>query len=185
MDERSDRPEEPRPEAVAPEEAGPVPPHEAVDTVEELQALAARYKDEAERNWQQFLHTAADLENYKKQAARQRDEAVQRARTSLLLAMLTVVDNLERALAHAGGGSESVVEGIRMTHRQILDVLAGLGVRPLEAAGQAFDPRYHEAVDVASSSAAGVAPGTVVGELQRGYLVSGEVLRPARVRVAK
>jgi len=178
MDERSDRPaEEPRPDAVAPEASA--------GSVEEMQQLAARYKEEAERNWQQFLHAAADLENYKKQAARQRDEAVQRARTSLLIVMLTVVDNLERALAHAGGGPEAVVEGIRMTHRQVLDVLANLGVRPLDAAGKAFDPRYHEAVDVASHTDAGVTPGTVVGELQRGYLLNGEVLRPARVRVAK
>jgi len=110
---------------------------------------------------------------------------VQRTRTALLAAMLTVVDNLDRALAHAGGGPEAVVEGIRMTHRQILDVLANLGVRPLETAGKAFDPRYHEAVDVALHTDAGVAPGTVVGELQRGYLLNGEVLRPARVRVAK
>jgi len=178
MDERSDRPaEEPRPDAVAPEESA--------GSVEEMKQLAARYKEEADRNWQQFLHAAADLENYKKQAARQRDEAVQRARTSLLTVILTVMDNLERALSHAGGEPEAVVEGIRMTHRQVLDVLANLGVRPLDAAGKAFDPRYHEAVDVASHTDAGVTPGTVVGELQRGYLLNGEVLRPARVRVAK
>lgn len=186
MDERMERPaEEPRPDAPAPEEPGPVPAHEAGDSLEELQQLAARYKEEAERNWQQFLHTAADLENYKKQAARQREEAVQRAREALLMVMLTVVDNLERALAHAGGDPETVVEGIRMTHRQVLDVLASLGVKPLEASGRAFDPRYHEAVDVAAHTAAGVTPGTIIAELQRGYLLNGELLRPARVRVAK
>ena len=185
-DERSDRPsEEPKPEVVAPEDAGPVHPHEAADSLEELQALAARYKEEAERNWQQFLHAAADLENYKKQAARQREEAVQRTRTSLLAVILTVVDNLERALAHAGGDPGAVIDGIRMTHRQILDVLAGLGVQPFDAEGKTFDPRFHEAVDVAPHTEAGVTPGAVVGVLQRGYLLNGEVLRPARVRVAK
>jgi molecular chaperone GrpE len=176
-DERFDRPaEEPRPDA---------PAHEAGDSVEELQQLAARYKEEAERNWQQFLHAAADLENYKKQSARQREEAVQRTRATLLGVMLTVVDNLERALTHAARDPASVVEGIRMTHRQVLETLAGLGVRPLETAGEAFDPRYHEAVDVAASTDAGVSPGTVIDELQRGYLLNGELLRPARVRVAK
>jgi molecular chaperone GrpE len=185
-DERNDRPaEEPNPAFVAPEDAGPVHPHEATDSLEELQELAVRYKEEAERNWQQFLHAAADLENYKKQAARQREEAVQRARTSLLAVMLTVVDNLERALAHAGGDPKAVIDGIRMTHRQILDVLAGLGVQALEAQGKVFDPRFHEAVDVAAHTEAGVTPGTVITELQRGYLLNGEVLRPARVRVAK
>jgi molecular chaperone GrpE len=184
-DERRDRPsEEPNPEAVPPEEAGSVHPHEATDSLEELQDLAARYKEEAERNWQQFLHAAADLENYKKQAARQREEAVQRARTSLLAVILTVVDNLERALVHAGGDPTAVIDGIRMTHRQILDVLAGLGIRPLDAEGKPFDPRFHEAVDVVPHTDAGVTPGTVIGVLQRGYLLNGEVLRPARVRVA-
>lgn len=185
-DERTDRPaEESHPEARAPEGVPPeAPAHEAGDSVDALQDLAARYKEEADRNWQQFLHAAADLENYKKQSARQRDEAVQRARASLLAVVLTVVDNLERALAHAGGDPDAVVEGIRMTHRQVLDLLAGLGVRPLETEGQAFDPRYHEAVDVAAHTEAGVAPGTVIGELQRGYLLNGELLRPARVRVA-
>ena len=193
-DERFDRPaEEPRPDAVDPEESpaaaggesGAAPGHEAGDPVEELQQLAARYKEEAERNWQQFLHAAADLENYKKQAARQREEAVQRTRAALLGVILTVVDNLERALAHAGGDPEALVEGIRMTHRQVLETLSGLGVRPLEAEGQAFDPRYHEAVDVAAHTDAGVSPGTVITELQRGYLLNGELLRPARVRVAQ
>jgi molecular chaperone GrpE len=173
-DDRFDRPaEDPRADA---------PAHETGDTVEELQQLAARYKEEAERNWQQFLHAAADLENYKKQSARQRDEAVQRVRAELFRVMLTIVDNLERALAHAGGDPGSVVEGIRMTHRQALETLSGLGVRPLETEGRPFDPRYHEAVDVAAH--AGVSPGTVIGELQRGYLLNGELLRPARVRVA-
>lgn len=176
-DERFDRPaEEPHPDA---------PAHEAGDSVEELQQLVVRYKEEAERNWQQFLHAAADLENYKKQSARQREEAVQRTRAALLGVMLTVVDNLERALAHATGDPAALVEGIRMTHRQILETLSGLGVRPLETEGQAFDPRYHEAVDVAVHTDAGVSPGTVIGELQRGYLLNGELLRPARVRVAK
>ncbi len=150
-----------------------------------LQAEVARYKEEAERNWQQFLHAAADLENYKKQASRQRDDAVQRARYSLLTVVLTVVDNLERALEHSGGNSEKIVEGIRMTHRHVLDVLARLGVTPMETTGRPFDPRYHEAVDVAPHTEHGVEQGTVVAEIQRGYLVNGEVLRPAKVRVAK
>lgn len=151
-----------------------------------LRAEVARYKEEAERNWQQFLHAAADLENYKKQASRQRDDAVQRTRHSLLAVVLTVVDNLERALEHStGGNSEKIVEGIRLTHRHVLDALARLGVTPMETTGRLFDPRYHEAVDVAPLTEHGVEQGTIVAEIQRGYLVNGEVLRPAKVRVAK
>ncbi len=160
---------------------------EPTETLADLRAQVERYKNDAERNWQQFLRTAADLENYKKQATRQRDDAVQRTRALLLGVVLEVVDNLERALEHAanGGGNDAVVEGIRMTHRHVLDVLANMGIRPMQATGKAFDPKVHEAVDVASSTALGVDPGTVVGEVQRGYTLQGEVLRPARVRVAK
>lgn len=184
MDERQDKVPaagDGDPEAQTPAEAG-------ARTVEEelarLRAEVAQYKEEAERNWQQFLHAAADLENYKKQAARQRDEAVQRVRYALLATVLVVADNLERALEHSGDGAQ-IVEGIRMTHRRVMEVLANLGVTPIEAKGQAFDPRFHEAVDVASHEGSGVAAGTVIAELQRGYLLNGEVLRPAKVRVAK
>jgi len=175
MDERKDD------TPTAPEEAGLQP-----ETLDSLRAQLGRSKEEAERNWQQFLHAAADLENYKKQAARQRDEAVQRTRNSLLFVMLGVVDNLERALDHAADApGDAIVEGIRMTHRQVLDVLAGLGVRPMDSAGRPFDPKYHEAIDTVPAASAGAAPGTVVADVQRGYLLDGEVLRPAKVRVAK
>lgn len=161
----------------------------AQTTEEELagmRAEVARLKEEAERNWQQFLHAAADLENYKKQAVRQRDEAVRRARFGLLGTLLVVADNLERALEHSGASDgEQIVEGIRMTLRQLMDVLGALGVKPIVAKGQEFDPRYHEAVDIAGHEVHGVASGTVVEELQRGYLFNGEVLRHAKVRVAK
>jgi molecular chaperone GrpE len=175
MDDRKDE------QPATPDEVGLEP-----ESVEALRAQLARVKDEAERNWQQFLHAAADLENYKKQAARQRDEAVQRTRTSLLYIVLDVVDNLERALGHAPDArGNAIVDGIRMAHRQVLDMLAGMGVRPMDAAGKPFDPRYHEAVDTVPAAAAGTDPGTVVADVQKGYLLNGEVLRPAKVRVAK
>jgi len=160
---------------------------DAAETVEELRAKVTHYKEEAERNWQQFLHAAADLENYKKQAARQRDDAVQRVRTSLLNVILAVVDTLDRALEHADkdGRAENILEGIRMTHRKVIELLQSLGVQPMDAVGKPFDPRFHEAVDVADSRGHSVDPGTVVEELQKGYLFNGEVLRPARVRVAE
>ncbi len=160
---------------------------EQPETVEQLRAEVERYKHEAEDNWQQYLRKAADLENYKKQAIRERKEAVQRARNSVLAVVLAVADNLERALEHAAHGeaSEAVVEGIRMTHRQVLDLLANMGIQPMDATGRPFDPKIHEAVDVASARESGVDPGTVVGEVERGYTLHGEVLRPARVRVAK
>jgi molecular chaperone GrpE len=169
-------------------------------SVESLQAEVARLTEEAERargeaerNWQQFLRAAADLENYRKQAARQRDDAVAGTQRAMLAIILRVVDTLERALVHAGGGAEdaaeggavaAIADGIRLARRQILDTLKTMGVRPMDSVGQAFDPRVHEAVE-AVPAPEGVTPGVIVGEVERGYLIGEEVLRPARVRVAQ
>lgn len=170
-------------------------PGASEESVEALQAEVARLSEEAERNRQQFLRAAADLDNYRKQAARQREEAVASTRRALLAVILGVADTLERALAHAGGedgaGSSrsseeavAIADGIRLAHRQVLDVLSRMGVRPMEALGKEFDPRFHDAVEaVAAEGWASV--GTVAAEIQRGYMLGGEVLRPARVRVAQ
>ncbi len=187
--EAAESPEAPEASSEAPPEAESGHPSEesaAAPTIEQLEAEVRRYKTEAEQHWQQFLHAAADLENYKKQALRAREEAVERTRRVMLAVILSVVDNIERALEYSGqsDASGSIVEGIRMTHRQTLDLLANMGVRSFEAAGQPFDARYHEAVEVVAPTAEHPA-GTVVAELQRGYLIGKEVLRPARVRVTR
>ena len=155
-------------------------------SIEDLRARAREASSEARRNWQQFLHSAADLENYKKQAARDRQEAIERTRRQMLTLVLAVLDNLERAMGFTGvpdGSAKSLVEGLRMTHRQILDQLRAIGVRPIEAAGEAFDPRLHEAVAVVPAEQSAQAPGTVAGEVLKGYLLNDDVLRPAKVAV--
>ncbi len=163
------------------------------DTVEGLRREVAHKTAEAERNWQQFLRAAADLENYRKQALRQREESVAATRRAMLNVMLGVADTLERALEHGGtagagsaapGNAGAIVEGIRLAHRQLLDTLRGMNVRPMESVGQVFDPRVHEAIDAVVADAMTVS-GTVVAELQRGYTIGDDVLRPARVRVAQ
>ncbi len=173
-------------EEAGPEAAGTVSPEEVATLREELE----RYRQEAERNWQQFLHAAADLENYKKAAARMQRDAVERTRRQVLLVVLSAVDDLERAIGYAERGANhelvaSVLEGLRMTHRSLLEQLRSLGVERMEAAGERFDPARHEAVEVASAEEAGVEPGTVLGVIQHGYVLDGRVLRPARVRVAQ
>jgi molecular chaperone GrpE len=183
------------------QDAGPRAETDAEDeeaspaTMETLRAEVARVTDEAERNWQQFLRAAAELENYRKQAARQRDEAVASTRRTMLGVILSVVDTLERALQHAeasqaegGPGVErtgAIADGIRLAHRQVLDVLRSMDVRPMEAMGRPFDPRVHDAVEAVPASSGDAGPGVVVGEVQRGYMIGNDVLRPARVRVAQ
>lgn len=158
--------------------------------VASLREEVERYRQEAERNWQQFLHAAADLENYKRTATKVQRDAVDRTRRQMLHVILTAADNLERAIQYADANAQSeavaaILDGLRITHRSLLDSLSGLGVRPLDAAGQRFDPAVHEAVAVASAEEAGVEPGTVLDVVQQGYLFGQEVLRPARVRVAQ
>ncbi|MDQ7800278.1 MAG: nucleotide exchange factor GrpE [Armatimonadota bacterium] len=173
-------------EEPAPEAAGAVRPEEVAALREELE----RYRQEAERNWQQFLHAAADLENYKKAAARMQRDAVERTRRQMLLVVLSAVDDLERAIGYAERSADhelvaGILEGLRMTHRSLLEHLRSLGVERMEAVGEPFDPGRHEAVEVASAEEAGVEPGTVLGVIQPGYVLDGRVLRPARVRVAQ
>src|SRR5437867_9529694 len=161
-------------------------PRAPEDELTALRAEVARYKEEAERNWQQFLHAAADLENYKKQASRQREDAVQRARFAVLAAVLTVVDNLERALEHStGGDDDKIVAGIRITHRHALEVLGKISVTQMETGGQELDRRDQGDVGGVGVGEIGRGVGTIVSEMQRGYFVNGDVLRHAKVRVAK
>src|SRR5256886_3197664 len=127
-------------------------PRAPEDELAALRAEVARYKEEAERNWQQFLHAAADLENYKKQASRQREDAVQRARFAVLAAVLTVVDNLERALEHStGGDDDKIVAGVRHPHPHPLAVLAERGVPHMEDAGAEIGSLVHKAGDSVAS----------------------------------
>jgi molecular chaperone GrpE len=155
-------------------------------SIEDLRARARQASDEARRNWQQFLHSAADLENYKKHAARDRQDAIERTRRQMLSLVLGVLDNLERAMTFGDvpdGPAQSLLDGLRMTHRQILDQLRAIGVRPIEAAGASFDPRLHEAVAVVPAEQAHQPAGTVAGEVLKGYLLNDDVLRPAKVAV--
>jgi molecular chaperone GrpE len=151
----------------------------------ELMAKLQEARQDVQRNWQQFLHSAADLENYKKQAARERQDVVERTRRQMLTLVLSVVDNLERAMAAASGPSaaQAMIEGLRIAHRQILGQLEVFGVRPIEAVGKPFNPRLHEAVGVVPPQGAGPGAGTVVAETLRGYMLNDEVLRPAKVVV--
>lgn len=155
-------------------------------SIDDLKERLKQARADAQRNWQHFLHSAADLENYKKQAARDRQDAVERTRRQMLGLVLSVLDNLERALAFGDGQEgpgKALVDGLRMTHRQILSQLEALGVRPIEAVGKAFDPRLHEAVGVVPSQAAERESGTVADEVLKGYLLNDDVLRPAKVTV--
>lgn len=148
------------------------------------QQLAAK-EIEAKNNFDRLLRQAAELENYKKRSARERDDAARYANETLLKDLLPVVDNLERAVAHASGGGNGkpLVEGVEMVLRSLLDTLAKHGVSQMIAVGQPFDPAKHEAI--AHVETEDHEPNSVVEELHKGYLLRERLLRPALVSVAK
>ncbi len=145
----------------------------------------AAAKEEARQAHERWLRTAADLDNMKKRAARERAEATRFANEAMLRDLLPVVDNLERAVeaARGGGNGEPLVEGVELVLKSLLDVLERHGVTRVEAHGARFDPTHHEAV--AHVESAEHEPNAVMQEHQRGYRLNDRLLRPALVTVAK
>ena len=144
--------------------------------------IAALEKDKKD-NWDRYLRAAADLENLRKRQKREMDDARLESKGRVLKEMLPVVDNLERAIEHAGAaGTNPIVEGVQLVLRQFLTAFERLDVTPIEAGGQPFDPNLHEAISQQESDQP---PGTVVQVLQRGYKSGERLLRPALVVVAK
>jgi len=131
-----------------------------------------------------LLRVAAEFDNYKKRVARDRAEMIRTANEELLLEILPVLDNLERALAAARktDSTEALAEGVDMVLRLFEAVLERAGVKPIDSVGQPFDPNVHQAVAVVASP--GAPAQTVVEEVQRGYWLHTKVLRPAMVKVA-
>jgi|SRR5918996_1339617 molecular chaperone GrpE len=148
------------------------------------QQLEAK-EQEANSNYDRLLRQTAELDNFKKRTARERDEAIRFANEALVKDLLPVVDNLERAVAHASGGGNGkpLVEGVELVLRQFLDVLMKHGALQIQAVGQPFDPAKHEAmVQVESSDHE---TNSIVEEFQKGYIFRERLLRPALVSVAK
>ena len=153
-----------------------------VTVEEQLQAAQA----EAADNKDLYLRALADLENYRKRAQREKEDAFRFANDNLLRNIIPVLDNLERAIEHAGTVNEDqggLFEGVEMTLDQFRKVLEASGVKPVETAGGLpFDPNFHQAMGQIPT--ADQPPNTVVQELQKGYLLNERLLRPAMVMVA-
>lgn len=129
----------------------------------------------------QYLRLAADFENFRRRSAQENLDRARYASESAAVALLPVLDNLQRAIQHAPEG-DPMVDGVRMVARQFEDALRSLGVTPIEAEGAPFDPAIHEAIGGEESPE--VSQDTVLAVLQPGYRLHDRVLRPALVRVA-
>jgi len=152
------------------------------DTASELEASLEEAQAKAAENWDLYLRARADLENYQRRAARDLDYNIRCGKRDLILRILGIVDDMERALA-ADADYDSLRSGAEMILRKLLDVLAAEGVKQIEAVGQPFDPRLHDAI--AACEDPSVETETVVEDFRRGYTYGDDCLRPTMARVAK
>ncbi|MDD2778163.1 MAG: nucleotide exchange factor GrpE [Methanocellales archaeon] len=155
---------------------------------EEIKVLEKELRDKnelAQEYLKRLQYLQADFENYKKKVLKERDEFSKYANEKLIIKLLDVLDNLERALSSAknSGGKKPLVKGVEMILKQLQGLLEWEGVTPIKALGEGFDPHKHEAV---MSVTTGKYPeNAVVEELQKGYSLKSKVIRPALVKVEK
>ena len=147
------------------------------DAMAGLQADLDRFRDLA-------LRSQADFENYKKRSAREKEEAIKYANSSLLERLVSIIDNFELGLAAAKeqGEQSPIYSGMVLVQKQLNDLLAENGLEPIEAEGKPFDPNLHEAI--AHEPSDQVHEGIVLRQVRRGYRFKDRLLRPAKVVVS-
>jgi len=163
------------------------PEQERPDPLAQLQAGLSAAKTESEQWRDRFLRKAAEFENYRKRIEREKGESILLAKSSVLAELLPIVDAYERALGSfsgedAGACLEQYREGFLLMYRQLADTLARLGVVPIAARGETFDPNLHEAL--CREETIEYDENTVMEELRTGYMYGDRLLRPAQVKVA-
>ena len=152
------------------------------EQIEDLKTRAAK----ADENWERLLRATADMENFKKRAQREREEAIRFANESLIKKLVTVLDNFDMALAAANQNQANSVQslqtGVAMIQQQLKNLLLESGVEELDATGKTFDPNIHEAVSQQEST--DVPEGQVLQQLRKGYKLRDRLIRPATVIVS-
>lgn len=145
----------------------------------------AEAEAKAQEYWDQILRLRADFENTKKRLERDKLDAIKFANERLLVEILPIVDNLDRAMASLAGGHDpgKVKQGLEIAQEELHQVLELHGVRMVKTtSGAEFDPKIHEAIAVVEDS--GVNEGAIVDEVQKGYLLNGRLIRPSKVRIS-
>ncbi|WP_342562481.1 nucleotide exchange factor GrpE [Paenibacillus sp. FSL R7-0345] len=145
---------------------------------------AKRLQELAEEAQARTLRVQADFDNFRRRTQKEKEELAQYATSKLVTELLPVLDNFERALVTAPGGTESeaFTKGINMIFRQLEGVLKSEGLTAMETVGQPFNPEYHQAIMQVESEEH--EEGIVTEEVQKGYLLKDKVLRPAMVKVS-
>jgi molecular chaperone GrpE len=145
----------------------------------------AAESSKTQEQWEHLLRLKADLENTRKRLEREKLEAVKFANERLLIEILPIVDNLDRAMTSLteGHDPEKVKKGLEIAQSEIHAVLEGHGVEVVKSVGESFNPQFHEAVGIVETADA--EDGVVMDEIQRGYLLNGRLIRPSKVRIAQ
>lgn len=181
LKETDDSPEEPEEEQKTEEI------QESKET-KEADDMIVRYMEkekEAAENYDKYVRAVADIENIRKRAARERTDAIRYGNENLLRDILPMVDSLDYALkqSDASGNFDAFRKGLRLVQDQLLGCLVKHGVEKIDCLDKTFDPNVHEALFQIDSDAH--SDNQVVNELEKGYLLNGRLLRPARVSVCK
>jgi molecular chaperone GrpE len=159
-----------------------------VDPTAQLQAEINTAKAEVAEWQDRFLRKAAEFENYRKRAEKEKTDSAILAKGSVLAEFLPIADACERALKtlnearSAPGSLQQFQDGVELLYKQVLDALGRTGVTPMKTEGKRFDPHLHEALS--REEASEFEEGMVVKELRRGYLFKDKLLRPAQVVVS-
>lgn len=146
----------------------------------------ASLKQAAEENYQRYLRTQADFDNFRRRSRQEKEEFAKYASQKLIEGLLPIVDNFDRAMAASReqGDFESLAKGVEMIQRQLAQLLESEGVQAIQAVGEPFNPERHQAI-MQVPAEEGAASGIVVEELQKGYMLKDKVIRPAMVKVTE
>ncbi|WP_035253006.1 nucleotide exchange factor GrpE [Desulfatiglans anilini] len=152
---------------------------------EELLQKLKEVQEAADKNFDLYLRSQAEIENLKKRSQKEKEGLMRFGNESLIKRLLPVVDNLETALIHVEDEKalEALREGVNLTLKGLKDALHKEGVSEVKALGEPFDPHFHDAIS--EQEDASVEPRTIIHELQKGYLLNDRLVRPATVVVSK
>ena len=155
------------------------------DQAEDLIVRLQEAEEKAAANYDKYMRAVAELDNYRKRAIREKGDAIQYGNENLLRDILPLVDGMDRALEHACNSDdfEAFRKGLKLLQEQLLGCLQKHGVEKIDTAGKEFDPNVHEAMMQVESADHG--DSKVVGEFEKGYMLKGRLLRPAKVSVCK
>ena len=150
---------------------------------EELKKKLEDKEKESTANYDKYLRAVAELDNYRKRAAREKTEIIKYGKEDIIKDILPFMDSLDRALEHDNGDVKAFKDGVALIQEQLLNCLKKHGVERIETAGMDFDPNFHEALMQTESDQH--EDNKIVSEMEKGYLLNGRLLRPSRVCVCK